>query len=503
MRRFLYGRDNILSDNLNKIFDGLLQEQEHFKCVWIVCGDKPLDMFIHAIKQRGNYKKYKISNHFIYEALKELTLKIDHVVQPIINVETSYLKRKGYLTSDRSKCREDLFYKINGCIKKKYKLLDTILDNIVGGFIGGLFLMLDRLEQDFDMLSRLIKNTELAVLDSVEWLGDPHFHGGAVMSVTLNEVKIIYKPRSLSCEENFNKIARDFGGCFYNVIDCKDYGWAEYVNSNGNQMDYNDIFYNAGRLQGLAYILMLKDLHSENIKLLNYGYYVLDAECIFSTPVDFNMPGFYESNNILDYLIIPVTVNSGEVSLRSISSLASYIDKEKLTKKKTIVLINKFLDGFCFSYKLAIKNKEKIVRSVNEYFDEVNVRCVLRSTSYYRKIIELFLHPRTIMMDKDNVSALLLEYLKRGGVPSDIMKSEVKSILNGDIPYFYHNNKDGGVSDIYGSTFKYSGQNYKKQVIISFLRNGINSTDMQKQISLIKLFLDCEIQNCLCKEAEL
>lgn len=461
---------------------------------WDVAGDEPLELFEKLIiNNKKNESLYKISREFVLSVLMDLSLKIKEITLPIQKVEDSYLERNGFLISSCREEKELLFKSISPSVKKKYKSLAVVIKFVVGGFLDGLFSMLEKLSVDINDVSDLI-NARGIIIESVKYLGDSHYNGEAVICIQSNKGKFIYKPRDLNCEFIFNNVSCFFGGSKYKVINKDGYGWAEFCEDNASKR-YEGTFYNAGKLQAIAYILMLKDLHCGNVIISQNGYSVLDSECLYSAPLDFQNAGFYEYNNILDYLIIPRSSNSDMVNIRLVSTIGRFFDENNISCDEIERVINEFINGFSSVYSEVLKNKEIIIGYINKSFENLKTRVVIRSTGYYKNVLKCLANPRVMMLDSDERSAFLLERISVNGIPPDIINSEVKSLIRYDIPYFYHDHSSGGLTDLFGDVFYFSGCNMKNEIINYFFENTIGENDMNKQIELIRLFMDTEIQN--------
>jgi lantibiotic modifying enzyme len=84
-------------------------------------------------------------------------------------------------------------------------------------------------------------------------------------------------------------------------------------------------------------------------------------------------------------------------------------------------------------------------------------------------------------------------------IPPDIINSEIRYLLDGSIPYFFHDGVIGGISDYYGNHFSLPGENYKNHLTSSFISYELGLDDMKKQVNLITIILDSELQNLLFK----
>lgn len=107
-------------------------------------------------------------------------------------------------------------------------------------------------------------------------LGDSHQGGKSVLVILFNDnLKVIYKPRSIDLEEKFNIFLNAINKNGNNLQQFKTlrtvskdgFGWMEYVEhvfcEEATDIDY--FYENIGQLTALLYFLNGKDFHHENI----------------------------------------------------------------------------------------------------------------------------------------------------------------------------------------------------------------------------------------------
>ncbi|GGA17644.1 type 2 lanthipeptide synthetase LanM family protein [Dyella nitratireducens] len=120
--------------------------------------------------------------------------------------------------------------------------------------------------------------------------GDLHGGGQSVAKLSLEDGEVIYKPRSLRIDhvlETF--LARVFGNGPYRIrvpeiIDCGDYGWAEFVSHRYCSGDSElCVFYrNLGAWLAILRVLGGTDIHHENLIACGPVPVVIDVESLFS-----------------------------------------------------------------------------------------------------------------------------------------------------------------------------------------------------------------------------
>ena len=120
--------------------------------------------------------------------------------------------------------------------------------------------------------------------------GDLHGGGQSVAKLSLEHGEVIYKPRSLRIDrvlESF--LARIFGADPHrirvpDIIDCGDYGWAEFVTHRYCHDDAElRVFYrNLGAWLAVLRVLGGTDIHHENLIACGPVPVVIDVESLFS-----------------------------------------------------------------------------------------------------------------------------------------------------------------------------------------------------------------------------
>ncbi|EGI5923997.1 DUF4135 domain-containing protein, partial [Salmonella enterica subsp. enterica serovar Colindale] len=218
-----------------------------------------------------------------------------------------------------------------------------------------------------------------------ENLGDRHFGGQRTLRVNLDDVDIIFKPRSTTPESFLNCVVALTELDKYKVLEKEDHGWCQYLPHDDIEVNESLHFY-LGAMQALVHVTSTKDTHKENIVIHNSRPYLIDAECTISCSMDITNNRFYYSNNIYDYGIIPFYWKDVDYCNRNVSYLGWLYSGLKFYNDDINLWRQEFLDGFISTYTRLINELDYFECIINHYSNNLNSRIVLRNTSYYSSL---------------------------------------------------------------------------------------------------------------------
>lgn len=437
----------------------------------------------------------------------------------------------AYCTQFKNK---DYFKKFSN---QYYVLLEKInryIDNTLV-FMGEVFTNLKK--DSCELLFKLDFNEKN--IKSIKFIGegDSHNHGKKTMMLDDGKKKIIYKPHSLGSDifisEIFNelnsKITLDLKVPL--TLDKVNYGWQEYIESYSTEKGINNYFYRYGELLCVTHALTMTDLHKEN--LIRCGEYpiLIDTETVITnssfnfafgdtdivnTEIPQNLLNEEISKSVINTLLLPNNILGGfyDVDLsplagntRQSSEILTgytikneytdnicfekeYYQNEKCEEVNACKYILDILDGFTDCYKVILSNKKyfKLIVSKAMKKSKPIIRQVLRPTYIYYKFYDASNHPDYLKNRKDQEN--LIGKLKSKKFSNDIKllqqsDIEVKSLLEGDIPYFYEEADSKDLSSSYGNI-----KNFYKKDIIETVEDSINSIceeDLVRQQRMIRL----------------
>ncbi|PWX39054.1 hypothetical protein CYK89_01385 [Clostridium perfringens] len=477
-------------------------------------------MYYNFYKPYINYlikKIYSVSELFpnikvqiLFESLEIGLLNILAPISARVLIRETEIKRlKNELIGSNKK--ERFLYYNNKLLKddnyildlyKKYPVLFNILMKKTKSYISFITEVLKNIEKDNDDIRAkfnidMLKDNLIAMDVGV---GDEHNSGKSVIILIFeNNKKIVYKPRSLKLDYNFNELLNWLNNHELKlklkdikILDKNNYGYVEFINNDSCQSEelIKDYYIRSGYLLALIYSLNGSDLHYENI-IANGEYpIIVDLETLFNPKIRLNniddigekfaiekiyesvltigmLPCIFKNNDLIaDYSGLGFAKdqmspfksfninnkNCDDISINLINNIIK-------TQKNNPVLNNKIVDsnnyikeilyGFREMYELLLNNKENYKIFVKKVFNNMNIRVLMKSTIEYSSLLETSYHP-DMFMDELTRKILLCRIYLSEEKNTYIKEAEYKSLLNGDIPYFsmkinmcdvYSNNK--------------------------------------------------------------
>ena len=451
----------------------------------------------YLVEKLLSFNKYlsKINIELLFESVEVGLLNILAPISGRVLIrETEIKRRKNELIgSDK---RERFLY-FNNFLNNdkyilnlfyKYPVLFNILRKKTLSYVNFIIEALKRIEKDYDEIKDKLNIDILneSLININTGAGDEHNDGKSVIILEFeNNKKILYKPRNLKLDYNFNELLKwlNTKGLTLElkdikIIDKDNYGYVEFVNNSSCDSEelIKKYYIRSGYLLSLIYSLNGSDIHYENIIANGENPIIIDLETLFNPKIDLNeliddgekfaIEKIYES--VLPIGMLPLMFRSNNIEAEygglgankeQLSPFKSYDIKNREcddisvewanktigTQKNNPLLnseivnsnnyISEISHGFKEMYKLILNNKEAYKNLVKELFDGIDVRVLLRSTMEYSSLLDVSYHP-DILMDKLTRRVLLCRiYLEEEKI-NNIKKLEYKSLLNGDIPYF-------------------------------------------------------------------
>lgn len=435
-----------------------------------------------------------------------------------------FLSNKKYI--------EKLF-EIYPCLER---LIFESIHNIVINYTN----LIQRLNKDHMLIVNEICNGSNfnKILNIQTDISDSHKKGATVCILTLdNGKKVVYKPRSLKIENVYQKFLNYLSkGCkykmgYFKVIDCKQYGWEEFISYRTcyKKEEIRRYYYRFGVLIFCNYILNTNDLHEENLVAAGEYPIIIDAETILDNKKKRNFNTSREAiNNILHEsvlysgllphyrfsnkgkgldmsaingkegnkypIVIPKIVNLCTSGMHfEYEHPVTHSNKNLATLNHKFISSSKFINdidsGFRDAYLYTLRNKDKTLRFIN-IFENINVRHLIQDTQRYAMIIHTSVHPDFMQDGKDRQLFLcsIFNNVKEVQGSLDIAKMEIEDMLHMDIPYFYLNTSS---KSLFGFE-KRELKNYFSNTSIDHLKEKIISLkydDMERQSMFIKIIL--------------
>jgi type 2 lantibiotic biosynthesis protein LanM len=331
-------------------------------------------------------------------------------------------------------------------------------------------------------------------------LGDLHKKNKSVAIICFDSnFKIVYKPRNMLIERAFEKfitwINKNINNDILELRTAKvhcgdyDYGWMEYIEYKecNSITQIKNYYYRSGELLAVLHMLNAKDFHNENIIAHGEDCIPIDLESLFHEKLkidDKDSNGFLLKNDVLDEAIhimdksvmsvgfLPCKIiNKVGNGFRSIdvsglggekvqmSPFNTYRLKEKNTDNIRIEKDNGYLDikennpkyngiiqesqffvddiknGFSAMYKWINDNKLTLIKVCISIFSGKKCRYILRPTYRYSQLLRTSYHPDFLRKNIER-KILLHRIAINKQVPINVVRSEIKDLIRGDIPIF-------------------------------------------------------------------
>jgi type 2 lantibiotic biosynthesis protein LanM len=323
--------------------------------------------------------------------------------------------------------------------------------------------------------------------------GDSHRGGLTVTKIRGEGWRLVYKPRSLAIDSALRGFVAELGddhGSVLNVrvpevIDCGDYGWAEFVTHRfaaGNE-ELLTFYRGIGHLLALMRLLSGSDLHAENVIAEGGTPVVVDCETLFTPRIPPSPSGYGEAVDRAGELIARTVLRVGVLPGRGmglgwrgvdLSGVGMLPGQQPMQQQLGIIdagtdeahvgpiLVElpvaqnhpsprpplaeywpEILRGF-EELTATLQRVDGIgrLRSRLRVFEDCRIRVVLRATEIYAEIGRMLWHPVSL----HNLEAArqrafdLLEKMAANVsmAPGDpaVINAEIDELLEGDIPYF-------------------------------------------------------------------
>ena len=349
---------------------------------------------------------------------------------------------------------------------------------------------MDRLNSDFALLNKQFSLGSAKVLALTGGAGDVHCQGRSVQVLEFaNKKKLVYKPRSLAGDCVFSELLRFLAKKGMKpelrvpeTIDRGEYGWCEFIERKDckTEAQVKRFYERQGSWLALLHVLGSCDLHLEN--LIASGEYpvVIDLETIFHPEMierkihsaeELALIKLLESVMSVGLLPKPVRaagramdssglgakpdqilpfdvdnieeLDSDEIYVGSAPARIGEIHSNPRLRGSLVDVVKyhrEIKEGFTSTYRLLQSLTDELLGDNGWFqrFAEVPLRAVLRPTSYYGSLRIESLHPNfnRKSLDQDLIVKDLWSIVRSVPVYENVVASERRQLLSGDIPYF-------------------------------------------------------------------
>lgn len=431
-------------------------------------------------------------HHCISNQLEKIILKVSYRT---LVLDMNMNREKGFLAGETPKEKYGYYNKTLLCSPEylesffqQYPVLLRVIGNELRKFKKFILEFISRFEKDKPELLSLFGFSEQVKIRDIEvGMGDSHSDGRKVTKITLNEGKLIYKPRSLEIDLLYKKIIEflnekirdhDIKLSTPNVLSRDGYGWTEFISFKACNClkDVQNFYQRTGAQIGLLYALKAVDFHSENL-IANGSYPVLiDLESLFHPAYQKKKDGMdaYEKAEtqlhksvralgLLPFFFAGKADISGigrkgkAKSIIKVPQLINLKTAEMSVKRDYVeidtannhpMLENKFVyakdyveelkQGFSKAYMTILKHASELIRIIEKSENKIYVRFISKPTIKYSALLELSFHPRFLhnSIDREIFLSKIWERPKQEDEYQSIVKYEFNDLINNDIPYF-------------------------------------------------------------------
>ncbi|WP_164215655.1 type 2 lanthipeptide synthetase LanM family protein [Virgibacillus sp. YIM 98842] len=423
-------------------------------------------------------------------------------------------------------------------ILNNYPVLTRILVEETKKGVQEHFKVIRRLDSDFEEIEQLFKK-DFSRLKSVESdMGDTHQQGQSVMILNFSSgEKLVYKPRSLATDLHFNQLLNWVNEKNYpfqiktiKVLNKQKYGWQEFVNHQecSTYAEIKQFYTRLGGLIAILYILEATDFHLENIIASGADPFLVDMESIFQNSFDTETSKsaiaktVEELNNSVfrtGVLPIKFSANSLDPEYSGVGGeeqelqLENYVldsigtDNMRMVLKKVPFggkenrpFIDKnyaepenysdeIISGFQNMYSLFILNKDELISESGPiyWFKNDSVRFIPRATQTYATFQYSSYHPKYLMKGEDRVRLfnILADSSKRASNYKQIVRFEIRDLLENDIPYFTSKVNSQNLYDSRGHEISNFFKTTSLEKVLKKIRQ-LNENDCKKQSLFLK-----------------
>ena len=312
--------------------------------------------------------------------------------------------------------------------------------------------------------------------------GDSHNNGRFVRVCKFKNNCIVYKPRNLKADVQFQQLLSDlnnhsgtsFKTCVY--IDKETYGWSEFIEYKAckDAKEYKAYYSALGQYLALLYVLNSSDIHFENVIASGKHPIIVDLETIIHCDKGSgNSTQLNSIHTVLDSMILPqrsyyvnqkkgfdvsvigyynqkgkslridtdnicddVSLKENQVNFSNSGNVHSVKNNFAVSIKSIEQLMT---DGFDSLYGFFQKNRQWLASNTHyRSMLKLNYRCILRSTNLYTSILIDLLHPDNLRSKLDQYLYITnkLWTLKYAGKLNETSHYESKCLASGDVPIF-------------------------------------------------------------------
>jgi type 2 lantibiotic biosynthesis protein LanM len=337
-----------------------------------------------------------------------------------------------------------------------------------------------------------------------EGRGDTHRRGRSVtILVWKSGFRLVYKPRSMAVDLHFQELLSWMNAMGYRpafrtcrIIDKPTYGWAEFIQegSCASREELERFYQRQGGYLALLYALEASDFHAQNLIASGEHPMLIDLEGLFqprksreAVEKEQIYPGLETINHsVLRIGLLPRRMWSNDQSggiddsglggqAEQLTPMAvprlteAEIDQMKFSSERvplpssqhrprlhdqdidTLEYRDCVISGFTSAYRLLMAHRDELLQEILPRFADDEVRCVLRPTRTYSKLLTDSFHPNVLRdaLDCDCLFDRLWISVEQQPHLASVIAAERADLWADDIPVF---TTYPGSQDIFTST---------------------------------------------------
>lgn len=461
-------------------------------------------------------------------------------------VEIHAYKEKGCLGQGTPEQEYQYFCK--DCIKDR-KFLQSVMDTYpvllrcieerIDCFVSFYAEVIGYFKKDMDQIKEMFFPTEeISVISDIKGVAsDLHNNGKQVLRITLNRgLEILYKPHSMENESKYMRLLEwisaktGIGQYHYAFLSFAGHSWCGIVSYEDCQTEdeLHRYYRRLGSQLFLIYLLGTKDLHSENV--IAHGEYpvIIDLETLVN--IQYNQKretAFQEicyqlTNSVLYTGLLPFYyfnyggegVNSSAISggegqkypfkiptvIHPRTSDMKIAYRYPMSKRAQNLAMmkgefisparfgNDLINGFRDTY-IAVMEYREIFRAELMELTHSASRYLLQDTQRYNMLLSTSCHPGFLMDGAKREMFLYSLWKGRMNERQEVIDCEMKSLLQGDIPYFYYYLNDTALMMPGGASIQDYFDKAPADIVFGKL-DALDCEDMERQCEYIRMSLD-------------
>ena len=388
----------------------------------------------------------------------------------------------------------------------QYPVLKRLVMQWITDFTTHVVTLHQRLEADLNAIGGMLGKApgRICMVDS----GDSDIHEGRCVHIVTfeNGVKIVYKPRSLQLDQNWQDYLQDMalksGMEPFKVpwiLQRGEYGYEEYIERKpvSGAGGFSEYFRRCGFLLGVTYVLQGNDFHAENLIACGNCPVLVDLEtgvraCGNTVFSDVKNPAEkryrFDSvlrTNLLPFLTMGRTITPGDDAFTAQKDFLKNLPYDADGARSAENYVQELTEGFCLAYDTIQKC------GITKDFSGCSVRFLLRNTSFYRNMQKMAYAPENMKATACFERRLddLAQLYQAAGVDTDsgffgvLLAKEKQAVRNGYIPRLTLNMRDCWNGD-------------KKTSLVQLLSEKsvyMNAADKAQQCRRIRISLNAAI----------